>query len=347
MLGRYLGKSYSGVKLGRRFSTVKLSLREALNSAMDDEIRRDPKVFLIGEEVAKYDGAYKVSKGLHGKHGDIRIWDTPITEHGFTGLAVGAALMGLKPIVEFMTMNFALQAIDQIVNSAAKGRYMSGGDMSCQITFRGLNGPAAAVAAQHSQCFAAWYANIPGLKVVSCYDIEDARGLLKAAVRDPDPVVFLENELMYSVQFEAPSQIMDPDFLLPLDKAKIMREGKDVTLVSFSRMVGLCLEAAAQLEKRGISCEVINLRSIKPLDRPAIIKSVKKTHRLVTVEDGYPQHGVGAEIGMLAMEACFDDLDAPVQRVTAWDVPLPYARHLERAALPQVEHIIKAVEATL
>lgn len=347
MLNRFLGRSVTKSRLTRRFGSVKLTLREALNTAMDDEISRDPKVFLIGEEVGQYDGAYKVSKGLFKKHGPNRIWDTPITEHGFTGLAVGAAMMGLRPIVEFMTWNFALQAVDQIVNSAAKGRYMSGGDLKCPIVFRGLNGPAAAVAAQHSQCFASMFANVPGMKVVSCYDIEDARGLLKASIRDPDPVVFLENELMYSMQFEASDKIMDMDFLLPLDKAKVMREGKHVTLVSFSRMVGLCLQAAQELEKKGVSCEVINLRSIRPLDRQAIVTSVKKTHRLVVVEDGYPQHGVGAEICALAFESLFDELDAPVQRVTAWDIPLPYARNLEKGALPQVEHIIKAVEVTL
>ena len=242
--------------LQRKFSTVKLTVRDALNTAMDDEIARDPRVFLMGEEVAVYDGAYKVSKGLYKKHGAGRIWDTPITEHGFTGIGVGAAMMGLRPIVEFMTMNFALQAIDHIINSAAKAKYMSGGDLSCPIVFRGLNGPAAAVAAQHSQCFASMYANIPGLKVVSCYDVEDARGLLKAAIRDPDPVVFLENELMYSAIFEVPQSVMDKDFVVPLDKAKIMREGKDVTIVTFARMVGLCLQAAEELQKQGVSVEV-------------------------------------------------------------------------------------------
>lgn len=288
--------------LKRNFANVKLTVREALNSAMDDEIARDPRVFLMGEEVAVYDGAYKVSKGLYKKYGAGRIWDTPITEHGFTGIGVGAGLMGLRPIVEFMTMNFALQAIDHIINSAAKAKYMSGGDLSCPIVFRGLNGPAAAVAAQHSQCFASMFANIPGLKVVSCYDVEDARGLLKAAIRDPDPVMFLENELMYSAAFEVPESVMDKDFVVPLNKAKIMREGKDVTIVTFARMVGLSLQAAEELAKQGISVEVINLRSIKPLDREAIVKSVKKTHRLVAVEDGYPQHGVGAEICAMAFE---------------------------------------------
>lgn len=258
MLGVSLTRRLASRALKKEFSTVKLTLREALNSAMDDEIERDPNVFLIGEEVAVYDGAYKVSKGLFKKYGASRIWDTPITEHGFTGLAVGAALMGLRPIVEFMTMNFALQAVDQIMNSAAKGKYMSGGDMSCPIVFRGLNGPAAAVAAQHSQCFASMFANIPGLKVVSCYDVEDARGLLKAAIRDPNPVVFLENELMYSVAFDVDQKIMDKEFVLPLEKAKVMRQGKDVTVVAFSRMVGLCLQAAEKLAEKGISVEVGN-----------------------------------------------------------------------------------------
>jgi len=347
MLGRYLGKRIALSGIQRQFGVTKLTVREALNTAMDDEITRDPKVFLIGEEVAQYDGAYKVSKGLYKKHGGQRIWDTPITEHGFTGIAVGAALMGLRPIVEFMTMNFALQAIDQIINSAAKGKYMSGGDLSCPIVFRGLNGPAAAVAAQHSQCFASMFANIPGLRVVSCYDAEDARGLLKASIRDPNPVMFLENELMYSVQFEVSDEVMSPDFVLPLNKAKVMRQGKDVTVVTFSRMVGICLEAAAELERKGLSVEVINLRSIKPLDRLTIVESVKKTHRLVVVEDGYPQHGVGAEICALAFESLFDELDGPVQRVSAWDIPLPYARNLEYASLPQIEHVVKAIQATM
>lgn len=254
MLGRIFAKRVGS--LNRNFGTVKLTVRDALNTAMDEEIGLDPRVFLIGEEVAVYDGAYKVSKGLYKKYGAGRIWDTPITEHGFTGLGVGSALMGLRPIVEFMTMNFALQAIDHIINSAAKGKYMSGGDLSCPIVFRGLNGPAAAVGAQHSQCFAAMYANIPGLKVVSIYDVEDARGLLKAAIRDPDPVVVLENELMYSVAFDVPESVMDKNFVLPLDKAKIMREGKDVTIVTFARMVGLALQAADELAKQGISAEV-------------------------------------------------------------------------------------------
>lgn len=347
MLSRLAAKGFWNIPSKRFFGSVKLTVRDAINSAMDDEIARDPNVFLIGEEVAQYDGAYKVSKGLFKKHGGDRIVDTPITEHGFTGLAVGAGLLGKRPIVEFMTMNFALQAIDHIINSAAKAKYMSGGDLSCPIVFRGLNGPAAAVAAQHSQCFASMFANIPGLQTVSIYDVEDARGLIKAAIRNPNPVMILENELMYSQEFTVDDSVMSKDFLLPLDKAKIMREGTHVTIVSFARMVGLCLEAAAQLQEKGISCEVINLRSIKPLDRATIVKSVKKTHRLVTVEDGYPQHGVGSEICALAFESLFDQLDAPVQRVTAWDIPLPYARNLEKGSLPQVEHIVKAVQKTL
>lgn len=328
--------------------TTTVTVREALQSAMLEELERDASVYIIGEEIAQYAGAYKVTKNLLEQFGSKRIWDTPITEQGFTGLAIGSAMMGLKPVVEFMTWNFALQAVDQIMNSCAKSRYMSGGDLSCPIVFRGLNGPAAAVAAQHSQCFAAMYANIPGLKVVSCYDVEDARGLLKSAIRDPNPVIFLENELMYSEHFKVSPEIMKPNYLLPLEKAKIMVEGEHVTLVSYSRMVGLCLEAAVILKEQGISCEVINLRSIRPLDREAIVKSVKKTNRLVCVEDGYPQHGVGAEICALMMESsAFGYLDAPVQRVSAWDIPLPYAQNLEQASLPQVSHIIKSVHKTL
>jgi len=348
MLARNIGKFIT-----RSFSTNKevatqVTVRDAIQSALMEELERDPAVYIIGEEVAKYQGAYKITKGLHDKFGETRIWDTPITEQGFTGLAIGSSMMGLKPVVEFMTWNFALQAIDQIINSCAKTKYMSGGDLGSPIVFRGLNGPAAAVAAQHSQCFAAAYANIPGLKVVSCYDVEDARGLLKSAIRDPNPVIFLENELMYSMNFNVTAEIMDKDFLLPLEKAKIMVPGEHVTIVSYSRMVGLCLEAAAELKEQGVSCEVINLRSIRPLDREAIVNSVKKTNRLVVVEDGYPQHGVGAEICALMMESSgFGYLDAPVQRVTAWDIPMPYAQNLETATLPQVSHIVQAVNNTL
>jgi len=320
-----------------------MTVRDALNSALDDELAADSGVFLMGEEVGRYNGAYKVSKGLWDKYGDDRVIDTPITEMGFTGIGVGAGLAGLRPVIEFMTMNFALQSIDHIINSCAKAKYMSGGDLDCPIVFRGLNGPAAAVAAQHSQCFAAMYANIPGLKVISVYDVEDARGLLKSSIRDPNPVMFLENELMYGAEFTVDDRIMDTEWTQPIGKAKIMREGTDVTIVSYSRMVGECLKAAEELATQGISAEVINLRTLRPLDRATIVESVKKTHRLVSVEDGYPQHGVGAEICALAFESLFDELDAPVERVTAWDVPLPYARNLEAGALPQVNHIVDAV----
>lgn len=321
-----------------------MTVRDGLNSAMNDEIKRDPKVFLIGEEVAQYNGAYKVSKGLWKEHGDKRIWDTPITEMGFTGLAVGASLYGLKPIVEFMTWNFAMQAVDHIVNSCAKTRYMSGGRLHGKVVFRGLNGPAAAVAAQHSQCFAAWYGNVPGLKVISPYDAQEARGLLKAAIRDPDPVVFLENEMMYGREFEVEESALNPDYVLPLGKAKIMRAGSDVTIVCFSRMVGISLDAAELLAKQGLQAEVINLRSIRPLDRATIIESVKKTNRLITVEDGWPQHGVGSEICALVMESeAFDYLDAPVERVTGADIPMPYSQKLEDIATPRAENVVNAV----
>jgi len=323
---------------------IRMTVREALNSAMNDEIKRDPKVFLIGEEVAQYNGAYKVSKGLWKEHGDKRVWDTPITEMGFTGLAVGASLYGLKPIVEFMTWNFAMQAVDHIVNSCAKTRYMSGGRLHGKVVFRGLNGPAAAVAAQHSQCFAAWYGNVPGLKVLSPYDSQEARGLLKAAIRDPDPVVFLENEMMYGREFEVEESALSPDYVLPLGKAKIMRPGSDVTIVCFSRMVGISLDAAELLAKQGLQAEVINLRSIRPLDKATIIESVKKTNRLITVEDGWPQHGVGSEICALVMESeAFDYLDAPVERVTGADIPMPYSVKLEEIATPRAENVVNAV----
>lgn len=321
-----------------------LSVREALNSAMQDEMDRDPKVFLIGEEVGAYNGAYKVSKGMWDKYGSKRVVDTPITEAGFTGIACGAAYYGLRPIVEFMTWNFAMQSIDHIINSAAKIKYMSNGDIECPIVFRGGNGAAAAVAAQHSQDYSAWYASVPGLIVLAPYDAEDARGLLKAAIRDSNPVVFLENEIMYGKTFELDDKVMDKDFVLPFGKAKVQREGKHVTLVSYSRRVGTCLEVAEELAKEGIECEVINLRSIRPLDRETIIKSVKKTNRLVTVEEGFPQHGVGAEIIATIMESdAFDYLDAPCERITGLDVPLPYASNLEEKALPSNQNVINAV----
>jgi pyruvate dehydrogenase E1 component beta subunit len=329
----------------RTMATVadQMTVRDALNTAMDEELERDEKVFLMGEEVAKYNGAYKVSKGLWDKYGDKRIIDTPITEAGFTGLAVGAAYHDTKPIVEFMTWNFAMQAIDHIINSAAKQYYMSAGDINVPIVFRGSNGAAAGVAAQHSQCFAAWYGSVPGLKVVVPYDAEDARGLLKAAIRDPNPVVVLENELLYGVSFPVSKEAQDKDFLLPIGKAKIMKQGTDVTIVAFSRMVGVAIEAATALSKEGINAEVINLRSIRPFDRETIINSVKKTNRIVTVEEGWGQHGIGAEIAGILMETeAFDYLDAPLERVTGSDIPMPYAENLEKIAVPQVDDILAA-----
>ena len=320
-----------------------MTVKEAINSAMDEEIARDTRVFLIGEEVAQYNGAYKVSKDLWAKHGSQRIWDTPITEAGFTGLASGASLGGLKPIVEFMTFNFAMQAIDHIVNSTAKIRYMSGGKLHGSIVFRGINGPAAGVGAQHSQCFASWYCNVPGLTVLSPYDPEDARGLLKAAIRSNDPVVFLENEIMYNKKFEVDDKVLDKDFVVPIGKAKVMREGKDVSIVAHSRAVAVALEAADLLEKKGIRAEVINLRSLKPLDTETIINSVKKTNKLVVVEDGWPYSGIGAEICGVIMETeAFDYLDAPVERLTSADVPAPYSKHLEELFTPKAHNVVNA-----
>lgn len=326
---------------------AKMTVRDALNGAIDEELARDDAVFVIGEEVAEYDGAYKVTKGLHAKYGDRRIVDTPITEAGFAGLATGAAFAGLKPICEFMTFNFSMQAIDQIVNSAAKTLYMSGGTINVPIVFRGPNGASAGVAAQHSQCFAAWYSSVPGLKVVSPYDPEDCRGLLKAAVRDPNPVVVMESELMYGVTFDDVDEAcLDPDFVIPFGKAKIMREGTDVTIVAHSRPVGFSLAAAEQLAKEGISAEVINLRSLRPIDHETIVQSVKKTNRLVTVEGGWPQCGIGSEICAIVFESeAFDHLDAPVQRVTGADVPTPYAENLEMKAFPTVDDIVVAARA--
>ena len=324
-------------------STTELTVREALNSAMDEEMTRDESVFLLGEEVAQYQGAYKVSKGLWEKYGDKRVIDTPITESGFTGLAIGAAYKDLRPIVEFMTFNFSMQAIDQIVNSAAKQFYMSAGTTPVPIVFRGPNGVAAGVGAQHSQCFAAWYGSVPGLKVVAPYSAADARGLMKAAIRDDNPVVILENELMYGVSFPVDAEVMDPDYTIPFGLAKVEREGTDVTITAFSRQVGFALDAAAVLAEQGISAEVINLRSIRPLDRDTIINSVKKTSRLVTVEEGWPQSGLGAEICGIMMESdAFDYLDAPVERVTGADVPMPYAQNLEISAAPAVNDIVFA-----
>ena len=316
-----------------------ITVREALRNAMAEEMRLDKKVFVMGEEVAEYQGAYKVTQGLLEEFGDKRIYDTPITEHGFAGIGVGAAFGNLSPIVEFMTFNFAMQAMDQIINSAAKTLYMSGGQMGCPIVFRGPNGAASRVAAQHSQCYASWYAHCPGLKVVSPWSSKDAKGLLKSAIRDPDPVIFLENEVMYGQSFSCPDA---DDFLLPIGKAEIEREGDDVTIIAFSIMVGKSIEAADALKEMGINAEVINLRTLRPLDTSTIIESVKKTNRVVTCEEGFPFAGIGAEISALINEDAFDWLDAPVKRVTGKDVPMPYAANLEKLALPQVEDIINA-----
>jgi len=319
-----------------------MTVREALNSAMAEELRRDENVYLMGEEVAEYQGAYKISQGLLEEFGERRIVDTPITEHGFTGLAVGSAFLGLRPIVEFMTFNFAMQAIDHILNSAAKTLYMSGGQMGCPIVFRGANGAAARVGAQHSQDYTSWYAHCPGLKVVAPYSAADAKGLLKSAIRDPNPVIFLENEILYGKSFEVPD---DPDWTIPIGKAKIERNGTDVTIVTFSITVGIALEAAEALAAEGISAEVINLRSIRPMDTDAIIQSVRKTNRLVTLEEGWPTCGIGSEIAALAMEQMFDDLDAPVIRIAGKDVPMPYAANLEALALAKPKDVIEAVKS--
>ncbi|WP_085908120.1 pyruvate dehydrogenase complex E1 component subunit beta [Kiloniella majae] len=320
---------------------ISTTVREALRDAMAEEMRRNEKVFLMGEEVAQYQGAYKISQGLLDEFGAKRVIDTPITEHGFAGLGVGAAFYGLNPIVEFMTFNFAMQAIDHIINSAAKTRYMSGGQVSSPIVFRGPNGAASRVGAQHSQCYASWYAHCPGLKVVSPYSAADAKGLLKSAIRDPNPVIFLENELLYGQSFDVPDT---DDWTVPIGKAKIVRPGTDVTIVTFSIMVGKALEAAEELAKEGISAEVIDLRTIRPLDTETILNSVRKTNRLVTVEEGWAFSGVGSEISAMVMEQAFDYLDAPVQRVAGVDVPLPYAANLEQLALPQSSHIITSAK---
>jgi pyruvate dehydrogenase E1 component beta subunit len=321
---------------------VTQTVREALRDAMAEEMRRDPSVFVMGEEVAEYQGAYKVTQGLLQEFGAQRVVDTPITEHGFTGLGVGAALGGLKPIVEFMTFNFAMQAIDQLINSAAKTLYMSGGQMHASIVFRGPNGPAARVGAQHSQDYSCWYSNVPGLKVIAPYTAADAKGLLKAAIRDPNPVIFLENELLYGQSFPVPK--LD-DFVLPIGKARIARAGKDVTLVAWSMGMSYALKAAEELAKQDIDAEVIDLRTIRPMDTETIVASVKKTGRLVTVEEGWPQSGVGAEIAARMMEHAFDYLDAPVTRVAGKDVPMPYAANLEKLALPSVAEVVEAARA--
>ena len=318
---------------------VELTVRDALRDAMAEEMRRDPTVFVMGEEVAEYQGAYKVTRGLLDEFGSKRVVDTPITEHGFAGIGVGAAMGGLKPIVEFMTFNFAMQAIDHIINSAAKTLYMSGGQMRCPIVFRGPNGAASRVGAQHSQDYSSWYAHVPGLKVIAPYDAADAKGLLKAAIRDPNPVVFLEHELLYGETFDVPD--MD-DFLIPIGKAKVRREGADVTIVAHSRMVGRSLEAADILAGQGIDAEVIDLRTLRPLDTETVINSVKKTNRIVCAEEGWGQHGVGAEISAVVTREAFDYLDAPPERVHQEDVPLPYAANLEALSLPGVQKVVEA-----
>jgi pyruvate dehydrogenase E1 component beta subunit len=321
--------------------TQLMTVREALRDAMAEEMRRDPTVFLMGEEVGEYQGAYKVSQGLLQEFGNRRVVDTPITEHGFAGLGVGAAFGGLRPIVEFMTFNFAMQAMDQIINSAAKTLYMSGGQMGCPIVFRGPNGIASRVAAQHSQCYASWYAHVPGLKVVAPYTGADFKGLLKSAIRDPNPVVFLEHELLYGHSFEVP---VEGDYLVPIGKARVARQGDAVTIVAFSRTVQLALDAAEALAEEGISAEVIDLRSLRPLDIDTIVASVRKTNRIVTIEEGWAMAGIGSEIAAVIMENAFDWLDAPLRRVAGKDVPLPYAANLEQLATPQVAEIVAAAK---
>jgi pyruvate dehydrogenase E1 component beta subunit len=323
---------------------VTMTVREALREAMSEEMRRDPEVFLMGEEVGQYQGAYKISQGMLEEFGPQRVIDTPITEHGFTGLAVGAAFAGLKPIVEFMTFNFAMQAIDQIINSAAKTLYMSGGQMGCPIVFRGANGAAARVAAQHSQDYAAWYAQIPGLKVVMPYTAADAKGLMKSAIRDPNPVVFLENEILYGKSFEVPKL---EDWTVPIGKARIARAGHHVTIVSFGIGMTYAMAAAEKLAAEGIEAEVIDLRTIRPMDLPTIVESVKKTNRCVCVEEGYPQFSVTSEIAAQIMTHAFDHLDAPVARVAGKDVPMPYAANLEKLALPNADEVVAAAKAVL
>ncbi|XP_030812498.1 pyruvate dehydrogenase E1 component subunit beta, mitochondrial [Camarhynchus parvulus] len=329
-------------------AAIQVTVRDALNQALDEELERDERVFLLGEEVAQYDGAYKISRGLWKKYGDKRVIDTPISEMGFTGIAVGAAMAGLRPVCEFMTFNFSMQAIDQVINSAAKTCYMSAGSIPVPIVFRGPNGASAGVAAQHSQCFAAWYGHCPGLKVVSPWSSEDAKGLLKASIRDDNPVVVLESELLYGVPFEMSEQAQSKEFVIPIGKAKIEKQGTHVTLVAHSRPVGHCLEAAAVLSKEGVECEVINLRTIRPMDMETVEASVAKTNHLVTVEGGWPQFGVGAEICARIMEGpAFNYLDAPAVRVTGADVPMPYAKILEDNSIPQVKDIVFAVKKTL
>lgn len=337
----------SRATFARGFATKEMTVREAICEGIDEEMERDEGVFIMGEEVAQYQGAYKVTKGLYQKYGDKRVIDTPITEAGFTGIGVGAAFHDLKPIIEFMTFNFSMQAIDQIVNSAAKQFYMSGGNLACPIVFRGPNGYSAGTAAQHSQCFGAWFSSVPGLKVVAPYSSEDCKGLIKAAIRDPNPVVYLEHELMYGTSFPMSDEAQKSDFIIPIGQAKIEREGTDVTIITFSKPVGLALEVADVMVSRGVSCEVINLLTLRPLDRDTILNSVRKTGRVVALEQGWPQCGVSSEIAAMIMETdAFNYLDAPMERVCGADVPMPYATELENAALPQVQDVVAAIERT-
>jgi len=343
-----VGNSRASLYATRQLATIEVPVREAINMGLDEEMSRDENVYVIGEEVAQYQGAYKVTKGLFQKYGEKRVIDTPITEMGIAGLATGSAYQGLRPVVEFMTFNFSMQAIDHVVNSAAKQFKMSGGNMTVPIVFRGPNGAASGVSAQHSQCFAAWYSSVPGLKVVAPWSSEDAKGLIKAAIRDENPVVVLEHELLYGTSFPLSDEAQSKEFVIPIGKAKTEREGKDVTIVTFSRCVGMALEAAKNLEKEGISVEVINLRTLRPMDRDAIIASVKKTNRVVSVEEGWAQCGIGAEIAGLLMESeAFDYLDAPMERITGADVPMPYALPLEKLALPQIQDIEAAVRRAM
>jgi len=328
--------------------TTMVSVREALNSALDEELARDERVFIMGEEVAQYNGAYKITKGLWAKYGSKRVIDTPITEMGFAGIGVGAGMTGLRPVIEFMTWNFAMQAIDQIVNSAAKARYMSGGQLGCPIVFRGPNGAAAAVGAQHSQCFAAWYGSCPGMFVLAPYNSRDAKGLMKAAIRDDNPVVFLEDEMTYGKEFPMTAEEMHKDYCLPIGKAHVERVGTDITLVGYSRWVGVALAAADELAKIGISAEVVNLRSIRPMDKETIFASVKKTHHCVTVEGGWPQSGIGSEIIASIVETdTFNFLDAPVERICGADIPMPYTLSLEAQAIPQTHNVVNAAKRVL
>ncbi|XP_054279627.1 pyruvate dehydrogenase E1 component subunit beta, mitochondrial-like [Macrosteles quadrilineatus] len=340
--------SRRGFSTSRATCAQQMTVRDALNSALDEEMERDERVFILGEEVAQYDGAYKVSRGLWKKYGDKRVIDTPITEIGFAGIAVGAAMAGLRPICEFMTFNFSMQAIDQVINSAAKTFYMSAGLVNVPIVFRGPNGAASGVGAQHSQCFGAWYSHCPGLKVISPYNSEDCKGLLKAAIRDPDPVVFLENEILYGAQYPMSDEALSKDFVLPIGKAKIERSGKHITIVAHSKAVETSLDAAKELAGQGIEAEVINLRSLRPLDIETVGKSVMKTNHLISVEQGWPQSGIGSEICARIMESeVFYHLDSPVIRVTGADIPMPYTKSLEIAALPQPADIVAATKKVL